>query len=662
MSKVCARAVNILDILKGKKYFIEDYQREYRWEKKHITDLIEDLTEKFLVSEGEDHYFLGSIIISKRGSQQFIIDGQQRLTSLTLLLIHIYRTLEDQARKEEIHELIYSKEKGFNLSVDLRRECMSALLRHGKLSEEQSDESIKNIVERYKNIDEDFPGHLAGEPNIPSDELELAAEALPKFAKWLIEQVYLVRITADSDADAYAVFETLNARGLSLTPTEMLKGYLLTKGPKDKEIRSDLNKKWKDLINELQSIGNRGGEDADAIKAWLRSQHAQDTRERKKDADPLDFERIGTEFHRWVRDKVEEKELQLIEENDFGDFISRDFSFYGKWYKFIRDAAEFNFARKNNVEAIHYNAHNNFTLQRTVLLAPLKKEESENRPLILRKLRIVSSFLDILIARRIWNYKSTAYSTMQYTMFSLIKDIRRCKNIDGDGGLIDILTQRLDKMQETFDSRETFGLHSRNTPRVRYLLARMTDYVWTQSSSEASLYDRYIKYEVEHIWAEKKYKEHGYDDEHEYREHRNRIGGLLLLPKEKNASLNDKPYAESSHVATSERGLEHERIATTHIQTAPKDKNALPRDKSPDEDEDKLTAYSRQSNNPLAYSLGKAAYKKGTAHSGFQQFIERSNLEFKPHDDFKKEALDERQTLYRKLCKQIWNPENLKKM
>ena len=630
MNKIEAEEVNICGILKGQKYFIEDYQREYRWEKKHITDLIEDLTEKFLNSKGEDHYFLGSIIISDRGEQKFIIDGQQRLTSLTLLLIYIYRTLKDQeARKEEIRELIYSEEKGFSLSVDLRRECMDALLRHGKLNEQQSDESIKNIVERYKNIEDDFPGHLAGEPNIPSDELELAAEALPEFAKWLIEKVYLVRITADSDANAFAIFETLNARGLSLTPTEMLKGYLLTKGPKDEEIRSDLNQKWKKLINELQSIGN--GEDADAIKAWLRSQHAQDTRERKPDADPLDFERIGTEFHRWVSDKVEEKELQLIEETDFGDFISRDFSFYGKWYKFIRDAAGFDFAKENKVEAIHYNFHNNFTLQRTVLLAPLRKEEAE--AVILRKLRIVSSFLDILIARRIWNYKSTAYSTMQYNMFSLIKRIRG-ESIDGlKKNLID---EYLDKMQETFDSQETFGLHSRNTPRVRYLLARMTDYVWTQSSDEASLYDRYIKYEVEHIWATNQYKDHGYfGQEQDFLDYRNRIGGLLLLPKEKNASLNDKPY---------------------------KDKNAIFRDKSPDEDEDKLTAYSRQSNNPLAYSLGKAAYEKGTAHSGFQKFKDRSKLKFRDHPDFKKDDLDKRQKLYRELCKQIWDPEKLREM
>lgn len=629
-AEVKAKEFNIRDILK-ERYSIEYYQREYRWEEKHITDLLEDLTEKFLNSEGEDHYFLGSIIINKENhQQQFIIDGQQRLTSLTLLLIYIYRTLKDQeALKEEIDELIYSKGEGFNLNVDTRNECMEALRRRGVFAPDGAPESIKNIVECYKNIETFFQDNHAGgtntlsdESNTPSDELEL-----PKFAKWLIEKVYLVRITAHSSTDAYAIFETMNDRGVNLAPAEMLKGYLLTNSPEHR--RKELNDFWKDLISQLKSIGN-GGEDADAIKAWLRSQHAQDTRERKKDAPSRDFERIGTEFHRWVSDK--ETELQLIKEDDFGNFVSEDFRFYGEWYKFIRDVAEGK-RPPEGTEAIRYNARNNFTLQRTVLLAPLRKEESENRPLILRKLRIVSSFLDILIARRIWNYKSTAYSTMQYNMFSLTKKIRG-ESIDG---LIDTLIgQYLDKMQETFDSQKTFGLHSRNTPRVRYLLARMTDYVQTQSGG-ISRYDDYINYEVEHIWADQ-YEKHGHNREqggpfdhvHDFSEYRNRIGGLLLLPREVNRSLNDKPYRIRKIV--------------------------------PIDPDDKLSVYVEQSDNPLAYSLHEKAYKTGVGKPGFQQFIKRSNLEFKAHPEFKKEDLDKRQELYRELCKQIWNPEKLRDM
>ncbi len=635
MSKVEAKEFNLCNIL-NQEYSIEDYQREYRWKEKQITDLLEDLTGKFLNSNGEDHYFLGSIIISERDQQQqFIIDGQQRLTSLTLLLIYIYRTLEDQQKALEIDKLIYSEE-GFNLNVAPRNECMRALRNGKSFDKDGKPESIVNIVECYENIEKDFRGHLAGDTGTPSDELELASEALPNFADWLINKVYLVRITTDSDADAYAIFETMNDRGVNLTPTEMLKGYLLTNSPEIR--RSPLNETWKELINELKSIGN--GEDADAIKAWLRSQHAQDTRERKKNAEPRDFERIGTEFHRWVSDKVEEKkedkkikELQFTKEDHFANFISEDFSFYGKRYKFIRDAAkDFNFAKDNKVEAIYYNAHNNFTLQRTVLLAPLRKEELNDKPTVLRKLRIVSSYLDILIARRIWNYQSTAYSTMQYTMFSLIQEIRR-ESIEG---LKEILFGRLKDMEKTedsedpydsekpYDSLKTFGLHSRNTPRVRYLLARMTDYIETSSDpNRPSHFHEYITHEVEHIWADK-YKDHGHEDSngfeniHEFRDYRNRIGGLLLLPGPKNRRYGELPYAKKREYYIKE--------------------------------------------NLLAQSLHERAYQRDPFVEFNDKFKRNTGLEFQPLTEFKKEDLDERQALYRELCKQIWNPEKLRNM
>ena len=105
MKEIQGDAKNISDLLGGSKFSIDYYQREYRWEKKQVVELLNDLAEKFNDShepgnersavQGYGRYFLGSIIISDKGGQKFIIDGQQRLTSLTLLLIYIYRQLED---------------------------------------------------------------------------------------------------------------------------------------------------------------------------------------------------------------------------------------------------------------------------------------------------------------------------------------------------------------------------------------------------------------------------------------------------------------------------------------------------------------------------------------------------------------------------------------
>lgn len=607
MKEIRGLAKNIRALLGGAKFAIDYYQREYRWETKQVAELINDLTETFLESHDDGneriavehygHYFLGSIIISDKDGHKFIIDGQQRLTSLTLILIHLHRQLEDEDQKKEIANLIFSYKVGrrsFNLDVPERTACMEALFTEEPFEENGQPESVVNIVNRFQDIQDSFPEELSG-------------ETLPYFADWLIENVHLVEITAYSDADAYTIFETMNDRGLSLTPTDMLKGYLLA-NITDADRRREASQVWRKEVAALQQLGKE--EDADAIKSWLRSQHAQSIRERKRGAQPRDFDLIGTEFHRWVRDH--ETALGLSGSAAFGRFIQDDFSFYARWYERIRQAAE---SLTNGLEAIHFNAQNNFTLQYPVLLAPLRRSDNEDQ--IHRKLRIVSSYIDILIARRIWNWKATSYSAMQYNMFQLVILKIRGQSVHE---LAATLTERLDAEEETFASNDRFHLHGMNGKQIHRLLARMTDYVETRSG-QSSRYAEYIQrrgkngYEVEHIWAnhpERHEDEFGHPTD--FTEYRNRIGGLLLLPKSFNASYGDKPY------------------------------------------EEKREHYYGQ--NLLAQSLHEKTYEH---NPGFRKFREESGLAFQPHAEFKKADLDARQELYRQIAEQIWNPDVLRR-
>ena len=130
----------VCDLLANHKYSIDYYQREYKWQQKHVAQLIDDLASKFLDSHeegnersavsGYGHYFLGSIIVSNKDGQKFIIDGQQRLTTLTLLLIYLRNRLTDSEQKGQIANLILSLKFGkrsFNLDVPERTPCMEAL-------------------------------------------------------------------------------------------------------------------------------------------------------------------------------------------------------------------------------------------------------------------------------------------------------------------------------------------------------------------------------------------------------------------------------------------------------------------------------------------------------------------------------------------------------
>jgi len=594
----------VRELLAGRKYSIDYYQREYKWRKKQVAELIDDLAGKFLESHGEGnersavadygHYFLGSIIISDKDGQKYIIDGQQRLTTLTLLLIFLLHQIDD-GQKGQIADLIFSQKYGkrsFNLDIPERTACMDALYNGEEFLAEDGAESIANLLARYADIAELFPEELRG-------------AALPYFVDWLVENVHLVEITAYSDGDAYTIFETMNDRGLSLTPADMLKGYLLA-NIADGEKRTRVSLLWKERVGALLEVGK--DEDADGIKSWLRSQYAESIRERKSGAAAQDFDLIGTEFHRWVRDHKDG--LGLGGSAEFARFIERDFAFYSKWYERLRHAAE---TLTPGLECVHFNAQHNFTLQYPVLLAPLRVADDEAT--VLCKLRLVATFIDILIHRRIWNWRSMDYSTMQYAMFLAMRDIRG----KGATELAAELRERLDTENESFASNDRFSLSKMNGPQVHRLLARMTDYVET-SSEQASRYTEYAQrgrngYEIEHIWADHPERHTDEFAHHsEFREYRNRIGGLLLLPKSFNASYSDLPYAEKR-----EHYLGH---------------------------------------NLLARSLHEGAYDH---NPGFRRFIAESGLPFLAHRELKKADLDARQKLYQQLAERIWNPERLER-
>lgn len=468
---------------------------------------------------------------------------------------------------------------------------MEALYEDRTIETIDRPESVQNLVARYQDIEDAVPD-------------ELQDEALPFFIDWLLENVHLVEISASSDDDAYTIFETMNDRGLSLSPTDMLKGYLLANMADDK--RTPCNTRWRERIRELNEAGKEV--EPDCFKAWLRSQYARKIRERKKGAIAEDFDRIGTEFHRWVRDAAEL--IGLRREDDFFRFIDRDFDFYSRQYLRIVAASE---APIDGVEAIHYNAQHGFTLQNMLLLAPLRPDDDQ--AIINSKMAIVARYLDILLAWRIWNFRSIAYSTLQYSMFVTMRDIR--------GMAVQPLAQKLKdllgKEQETFQSSNASRLrvHQQNRYALHRILARLTDYVET-ASGQPSRYTELVaegpnRYEVEHIWAdhpERHVEEFGHAAD--FAEQRNRIGALLLLPKKFNASYGDLPYAK------------------------------------------KLPHYLSQ--NLLARSLHEQCYDR---NPGFTQFLQTTGLPFRPRSEFKKADIEERSALYRQLAERIWSPERL---
>jgi len=544
--------------------------------------------------QGYPHYFLGSIVISRKSNQNFIIDGQQRLTSLTLLLIYLNHLQmgNSDSDRVDVNNFIYSEkygQKSFNIDVPERSDCIRALFSGEDFPMDAQPESIRNIVARYEDIEQLFPDTLKN-------------STLPYFIDWLIDNVDLVEITAYSDDDAYAIFETMNDRGLSLSPTEMLKGYLLSKID-DPELKQKANDLWKARLFQFLE---REETEADFFKAWLRSQYADTIRERRKGAVNKDFERLGTGYHKWVRDNQERVGLKTS--SDFYDFVYRLFERYSTHYLRLTQVAE---ELTPGLEYIYYNGYNDFTLQDPLILATIRPEDDSAT--VEKKMRLVAGYIDIFIARRIVNSRTLGYSSIVYTMFNLMKEIR---GLDV-AGLVQCLKSKVEEMEESFDGVEHLYMHQQNRYRIHFLLARLTHHIEKECGIESSFLtyvSRDIKkpFEIEHIWADK-YERHTEEFAHPYEfdQYRNRIGGLLLLPRGFNQSLGSDTY------------------------------------------QDKLDAYFGQ--NMLAKTLHPNCYRNNPS---FLSYKERSGLPFKPYPtELTKTFLDERQQLYRRICEEIWSPK-----
>ncbi len=415
MGKITADSRTVSQLL-DHRYEVDYYQREYRWEERQVAELIEDLVQKFQDSyePGDERpkvasyekYFLGSIVIAEREGRRFIVDGQQRLTTLTLMLLHLQKLQPDRA---DLTPRIFSEhfgQKEFNVAVPEREQVMRAIFQGDQYDPTtEPDPSARNIWDRFEDIQSLF--------TIQAHDLK-DNEPVPHFTDWLLNCVVLVEILATDEEDAYTVFETMNDRGLSLSQAEMLKGYLLSQIDEEAG-RTQANELWRERMLEL--IERSKDDELDFFKAWLRARHAETIRERRKGAVPRDFDHIATQFHKWVREAWQA--IGLATPSSFLGFVRQDFERYSRHYLDARRWAD---ELTEPYEAVFFNARNNFTLQYTLMLAPVRTEDPAD--VAAEKMRLVATFIDIYVARRVVNYRTLGRSAIEYTMFGLMKDLR----------------------------------------------------------------------------------------------------------------------------------------------------------------------------------------------------------------------------------------------
>ncbi|HEY5212844.1 MAG TPA: DUF262 domain-containing protein [Acidobacteriaceae bacterium] len=602
--KIDADDRTVFEVLNERKYTVDYFQREYSWEQKHIEQLVTDLTTTFLdvyvdgdprpSVEHYNNYYLGPFVVSSKNGMKSIIDGQQRLTSLTLFLIYLNNLQKALGSKESIEPLVFSEkfgQKSFNIQVEERKDCLEKLFLEGSYDvRPDDDESTINMTARYADIGEAFPEEIKGKP-------------FPYFLDWLKYNVILVEITAYSDDNAYTIFESMNDRGLNLTSTEMLKGYILSRFQESKD-RERANRFWKESIQSLHQYSK--DEDQTFFQAWLRSQYADTIRQSKAGASNEDFEKIGTRFHSWFRDNLSKMGLHADSPEDFRALLHDEMNFYLRAYLAILDAED---EEKLGWENVFYHSKWGIadSLGYPLMMAPLKSSDS---PEVTRqKINEVARYLEAFAVRRSINFHKFGASSIRYTMYSLVKEIRG-KDLEA---LRETLKAKLDDMRETWDGMKEFRLHGMNRPFVKFLLSRITGFIEQQSGGSTNFSTYFASpgkkpYEVEHIWADK-FDEHRdeFEQRHEFEDFRNRIGDLLLLPQGTNQSYGAMSYT------------------------------------------DKLGHYLKE--NLLAKSLHSKAYEN---NPNFMRMAQTLGLPFEAHESFTRADIDARQQLIQNICEVIW--------
>lgn len=629
MKERIENSLTLEDILSNKKYSVNYYQREYRWGRKQVEQLIEDLTNSFDDSfdrekaveltdiEKFDFYYMGTIIVTGSQDVKSIIDGQQRLTSMSLLLIalnNLHKKYPDSGIGfQDVSSLIYSSRMNklsFNINVEEWNSCLNTLYNGQKYNSSSSVESVKNICLRYADLLELLEEYFCGD----GDKISL-------FACWLVYKIIFIKITTPSEQDAHKVFVSMNDRGLSLNTSEMLKGYLLSEIKDDVE-RNKANDIWKDTVLKLkQSSGDEldgsfNTEDVNFLSTWIRAKYAQKIREGKKDAKDQDYEIIGREFHEWVRQH--HSQIGLIKSDDFKNFITVEFKFYAEIYLRLKKYSNVYTA---GFEEVFYNADKDLNYQYMFIISALNSSDSEE--IINKKIKLVAAYIDCYSARRLFNFAKLNWNTNKADLFSTIKAIRGL-SLDE---LTVFLTYKLRDMDLQLtgiteaDKGNGFSWNQFTSRYILGVLARFTDYVDVQTGNQ-SLFDSYVNrkvknsYDREHVIPDK-FEDYrtGFASLEEFNTFRWKLGNLILLKLDKNRSYQDMAYF------------------------------------------DKRKYYLQ--NNIIAQSFHEDCYQNNPK---FLKFYKSKGYAFRYYLNFGKNEILERQCLYQAMALDIWSEDNLKEI
>lgn len=518
---------NIKNVLSASYYRIPRFQRPYSWTQENISDFWIDI-----IVDSESDYFIGSIVVFDAGNDTFgIVDGQQRLSTITMVLCALRNTLEAegfQGLAKAVHQLIerpdINNKPRFVLSTESSFPYFQEYIqKYGEpevqvqAGEEEKD--IENTFNQIKQYIDDTVKSIKNDPTLNEDgKNKRIQEKLISIRDKLLN-LKIIFIELDNEDNAYTIFETLNTRGKDLNVADLVKA-LITRLLPAKNPNVDTAKiRWEQVLNTIEGSS-------------------------------ADIDVVGFLHHYWLSkyDYTTVKKLfkeikKRIKKNDaqsFLDELVRD----SKTYREIHETSYANWKIEQQRIRDALDAFTLFRIRQQVPIVlsvmrdykagELKKKEVE------RILTCIENFHFIFTA--ITSQRSSGGISQMYALSAraLVHETTRDKNLEVLKDLEGKLIKRVPIYQEfeaNFGEIKYSDDYTKQKKLVQYILRRVHEYY------NAGIAADYDKMTIEHISPQGDSGIGSVDNEHMAK-----LGNLILVPQGLNEKLSNKPFSEKKGI------------------------------------------------------------------------------------------------------------------
>lgn len=604
---------NIDKLFSNTTYYIDFYQRQYKWTDEPVKRLLDDVFYKFN-EEFKKHkdlslpldqviskyswYYLNTYVTNQVDGKLYVVDGQQRLTTLTLILIklkhlakHFGSQLESWIGQKIVGLSGYRTD--FWMNHEAHKEAMQGLFDGLEVTKINTFSGLtaQNMVSNYSVISSRFDSELKD------------LHKLESFIFYFMHRLVLINLNVEQ-TDVPMVFEVINDRGVKLKPYEILKGKLLGQISKEELDGLKLNELWEEQVSKINSFLE---DEIDQFFIYFL---------KAKFADTIgEGRRYDKDYHRVM---FSENKLNLDHNpQEVKKFLQNDFKYYTDLYSKVL-GYYYDDSLNNGFSHVYFNNLTEMDMQLLLILSSCEP----NDPQDIEKIKKISYEVDRLfcLLQLQRSYSSNAFSVAIYKLSAAIrgKDISEIRPAF-DNTLLELLTEtRGVPATEPF----SYGFFKETGIELdkrfkRYFFARIEKFIAenTNLQMKHTLYDLVQNtgsvngFHIEHILADNDENLELFgDDEEKFKSERNRLGGLLLLKGKDNISSNNENYKK------------------------------------------KLKSYA----NTLYWNetLREDSYK---SKLDFTNMINKYNLNFRPMNEFGHSELEERHKLLFDMVTHIWS-------